>query len=237
MDTSRKVLTQTWLTQKPRFVAWPVLLILTLFTLSLSLLTWIGPFTERDLLSASRESVFHLHQFYRLWTTLFVHADTGHLFSNLVLFIPLVYLLAAYFGTWGWPLGAIIAGGFINALVLQGMAPTIFLVGISGVVNFMGAAWLTLYYLIDLRERRRRQFAVVLFISFILFVPDTYKPEVSYASHLVGYLFGILAGVTYFLINRSGFKAEEVFEIVHDEPSVSTEIVEAPSSHIDMSNF
>ena len=180
------------------------------------------------MLSANNENVFQLHQYYRLWTSLFVHADTGHLFSNLVLFIPLVYLLAAYFGTWSWPLGAVLAGGFINAIVLRGMSSTVFLVGISGVVNFLGGGWLTLYYFIDHRDQHRRRFAVVLFVTLVLFVPDTYKPEVSYASHLVGFFMGIVTAIIFYRYNLHRFKSAEVFKEVFEEEA-------APQ--IDMSNL
>ncbi len=183
----------------------------------MSWVNWFPEFGSDQYLKATVESVFFQHQYYRLWSTLFVHADSAHLLSNLILFIPLIYLVSIYFGSYFLPVISIFFGGLTNAVVLQTLPEKVALVGISGVVNWLGAFWLVLFYLIDRRESRRRRFAICLFITLLLFVPDTYKPDVSYLSHLVGYALGLLTGVIYFLFNQIRFEKAEVFE--EEEPS------------------
>ena len=220
---SYTIMTENWLTQKPRFHALFVIFFLTLLTVALTYVDWTGSDLQ-SVLRATPENVFQQHQYYRLWTSLFVHADSAHLFSNMVLFIPLVGLLAAYFGNWLMPVLAIGLGGLINYIALKQLPLIVSLVGISGVVNWLGAVWLTLFYLIDRRENRRRRFAIVLFITFLLFVPDTYKPEVSYFSHFVGYVLGIFSGVVFYHFQKEKFRKAEVFhEIVEEEPVLVTE--------------
>ena len=62
---------------------------------------------------------------------------------------------------------ALLLGGLINAVVLQTMAPETFLIGISGVVYWMGAAWLTLFLLVDRRKIFKRRFAYALFLALL----------------------------------------------------------------------
>lgn len=210
-------LKENWLTQKPRYTATPGVFILTFLVISITYLNWSDAFGFSETFKATRENVFESHQYYRLWTSLFVHGDGSHLFSNMVLFIPLLFLLGAYFGGVFWPLMAVLIGGLINAIVLQTLAPEVALIGISGVDNWMGAVWLILYYLIDRRDSRRRRFAVMLFTTFMLFVPDTYRPGVSYLSHFVGYILGLISGYLFYLLNQRAFQAAEVYETVFEE--------------------
>lgn len=208
---------ENWLTQKPRYAATAGVFILTFLVMSITYLNWSNAFGFSEIFKATRENVFESRQYYRLWTSLFVHGDGSHLFSNMVLFIPLLFLLSAYFGGVFWPIMAIFVGGLINAIVLHTLPPEVSLIGISGVDNWMGAAWLTLYYLIDQRDSRRRRFAVVLFTTFMLFVPDTYRPGVSYLSHFVGYVLGLLSGYFFYLFHQRQFQAAEVHETIFEE--------------------
>lgn len=208
---------ENWLTQKPQHLAWVGVFLLTGAVVVLTLFDWSNPEVLSLGFRATWSSVFEKHQYYQLWTSLFVHADSSHTLSNLILFVPLLYLLSAYFGNWLWPFFALFIGGAINAIVLQTLPPDVALIGISGVDNWLGAVWLTLFFLIDRRENRRRRFAVVLFVTFVLFVPDTYKPGISYLSHFIGYVLGVLSGLLFFYWRKDQFQKAEVFEIVIEE--------------------
>lgn len=228
---------ENWLVHKPRYAGWWSSLALTFSVLAVTLLSWSSPDLQ-ELFQASPIKVFQHHQYYRLWTSLFVHADGAHLLSNMILFVPLIYLLSAYFGSLLWPILAIAIGGLVNALVLKTLSPEVNLIGISGVDNWLGATWLTLFFLIDRRENRRRRFAVVLFVSFVLFVPDTYKPSISYLSHFLGYIFGVMTGVGYYFLNQQKFKAAEVYKFSEEENLFSLETLHnLPASQDEMSNF
>lgn len=208
METQQRLIAH-WLTRKikPQSFWWTGLLIV--LVICVCLLDWNSHFLP---LSASRYLVFEKNQYWRLWTALFAHSNLGHLFGNLFLFVPFAFLLMGYYSLWLFPVSGFFVGGIINALVLQTMPETTELLGISGVVNWMGAVWLVLFFLIDRRSTWRRRFAVVLFSSVVLFAPQGYEQNISYLSHLLGYLFGMFTGFLYYLVNRKKIKASEVWE-------------------------
>jgi rhomboid protease GluP len=98
-----------------------------------------------DLLTATPNQVFGQHQYWRAWTTVAVHADLDHLFSNMLFFSGLAFLLSGYFGKFAFPILSFFFGGVINLLSLMTYPGGDTLVGASGVVYFMAAFWLALY--------------------------------------------------------------------------------------------
>lgn len=215
----KTIIKETWLTKKiPERALISTLLVLILLLLGF---TW-----EMNWMPASRELVFEKNQFWRLWSTLFVHADMAHLLSNLVLFIPFSYFLSGHFGLFFFPFLGFFFGGITNFFVLKTMPPTTFLIGVSGVVHFMGAAWMILAFFIDKNDKRESKIRLLLKfmgVTLILFIPDTYKPQVSYISHLIGYSSGIVVGWIFYLIHRQKYHDALVTEII---PDVLDEVLE-----------
>jgi rhomboid protease GluP len=166
---------------------------------------------------ASGEQVFVKHEYWRLWTSLFAHADPGHIVSNAILFIPLSFFLTGYFGPWFFPIAGFIAGGLVNIAALSTMSPHTSLIGISGLVYWMGAAWLTLYLLIGSRETVRRRLGKSLFIAATLFMPQTFEPNVSYVAHLFGFVFGVPSALIYYWINRRKFADAEIYDYLFED--------------------
>ena len=181
-----------------------------------------GAFHLNDLMAASQDLIFNQHQYWRAWTALISHSDWGHLFSNLFLFAPFCYYLYGYFGPWYFPVTGFVIGGFTNMAVVKSMPAQINLVGVSGVVYWMGAAWLTLYLLIERRESVRRRLFKVLIISAVLFLPETYKPEISYYSHFLGFAAGVVSSLGYYLINRKQILAAVVTETIIEQDEDQT---------------
>lgn len=212
------IMKENWLTRKPNANSYLVTSILAviLWALSFSYLAHLS--SAQVWMSATAQKVFVEHQYWRLWTTLFAHGDLAHLLSNWLLFLPLAFLLNGYFGSWFFPTAAIFTGGLINIVVLKTLGPQTVLIGISGLVYWMGAAWLTLYYLIDRRRVPLRRFAVAIGIALVLFAPEQYKPEVSYLSHFLGFVAGSASALVYYIFNREKFAAAEVYEVVEIEP-------------------
>lgn len=174
-------------------------------------------FNSLEWMSASGKQVFKEREYWRLWTTLFAHGDLAHLLGNLFLFAPFAYFLSGYFGIFFFPFVGFLIGGLTNVFVLSTMPSHVSLIGVSGVVYWMGAAWMTLAYLIDRREGHAKRLVRVLGVSMILFLPDTLREEVSYLSHFVGYILGGFSGVIFFLIYRKRLRAAEVVEVVYEE--------------------
>lgn len=166
---------------------------------------------------ASYETVVLTHQYYRLWSALFAHADLEHILSNLFLFVPFAYLLANYFSLWLFPLIGFGLGGLINLLVVFSLGGKLSIIGVSGVVYWMGATWMALSFFIDRRETLLARFIKLSGVSLILFFPTTFLPEVSYLSHFLGYLFGLLTGTLVFFFFRKRFLAAEVVYEIDEE--------------------
>lgn len=211
----------TWLSQKPHADAVLIVLSSTLVLVLCGLLGFENAWGLRDLWTASPEQVFNLRQWSRLWTTLFIHADMKHLLSNSFLFIILGYFLSGYFGFLVFPLLAVFFGGVTNGIVLAGMPATTSLVGISGVVFWMGGAWLTLYLCLDRRLALGPRILRSVGVGLALFFPaQAFDPQISYRAHLYGFLLGILWGAIYFFWNRRKFRQFEVTEIVQEEAEI-----------------
>lgn len=220
-----KRMTENWLTRKPHEHALGWTMFLVLLFCGASFVFWTGIGGADEWMPASAEKVFGQHQYWRLWTALFAHGDAGHLLGNLFLFAPFAYFLMGTFSPWLFPFAALLSGGLINALVLKTMPAQTNLIGVSGVVYWMGAVWLFMFLMLERRESVRRRLAKVLFISMVLFIPESYKPETSYLSHFVGYFLGVGVGALYYTANKATFLAAEVYEeIIEDEaPSIAIE--------------
>ncbi len=165
-------------------------------------------------LGATPAAVFERGEFWRAWTALFAHADPAHLLSNLILFVPFAFALTRHYSLFFFPVAGFLVGGLMNLLVLRAMSPNHFLVGASGVVYWMGAAWVTLAYFVDRRERAGKRMLKAIGVSMLLFLPETYRPEVSYYAHFLGYLSGVASALLYYAISRHDFHSAEVYETV-----------------------
>ncbi len=215
----RRVLKANWLSLKPAPYAETLTTLISIFVALVTWLYWNDIAGLGDLLPASGESVFVKHEYWRLWTSLLIHGDVGHIVSNAILFIPLSFFLTGYFGPFYFPVLGFLMGGLTNYVALKTMAPTTSLLGISGLVYWMGASWLTLYLLVGTGESMRRRLGKALFIAAALFLPQTFEPHVSYISHFYGFVFGVPSAAIYYFFAKEKFAAAEVYEyVIEDEP-------------------
>lgn len=208
------VVRQTWLSQKTKASSyWFTMIFSSLFFL-FGYVYLLEVFPLKSFLPANAELVFSQHQYWRAWTTQFAHADLVHLLSNSMMLFPLSFMLFNYYGFLLFPILGIFVGGLINFIVLKTMPSEVYLVGASGLVYWMGATWLALYFFIDTTRNFKRRFAAVIILTALLFVPESYKPEISYLSHFVGYLLGIVSGSLIYFLRKKDFKALEVIETI-----------------------
>ncbi len=168
-------------------------------------------------LSASGLSVFKAHEWWRLWSSVWVHGDLAHFLANSPLFLLFTYLLVRFFG-FPVALFGYFMGGVINFFTLKTMPEAVNLVGMSGVVHWLGAMWVTLYLLIDRKHSLQVRFASSLFLTLMLFLPESYRPEVSYVAHAVGYATGVLSALVIYAVHRKKFKARERWELTFEPP-------------------
>ncbi len=218
-----RVLKANWLTRKPSTDAKPLTVMIALIVAVMAWMYWNEVMRADAWMSASGVQVFEKHEYWRLWTSLFAHADPGHLVSNSILFIPLCFFLTGYFGPYFFPLFGFFIGGLVNIVALKTMAPQSSIIGISGLVYWMGSAWLTLYLLIGSRESFRRRAGKALFIAAALFAPQTFEPNVSYVAHFFGFVFGIPSAMVYYALNRKRLKSADVYEYVTNGDGLQTD--------------
>jgi rhomboid protease GluP len=213
------IIRDTWLSKKPHPLAAFTMSLFLLITVLLSGAYWENFYQAQDWMAATKYQVFNQHEYWRAFTTLFVHGDGKHLMSNAFLFFILGSLLAAYFGVLLVPLMAVVFGGLGNLYVLSTMPADVQLIGASGMVFWMGGAWLTLYLILDRRrtwvQRSLRAFGVGL----VLFMPaEAFDPTISYQAHLVGFILGVAWALVYFLIKQKPLRGAEVYETEAEEP-------------------
>jgi rhomboid protease GluP len=208
------IMTQNWLTRKALQDGRPITIFLMLLLLVGSLLYWKGV----SWISATQSQVFSDREYWRAWTTMFAHADISHVLANLFLFIPFSYYLTGYFSRLFFPVAAFFVGGLVNLAVLATMPSHVTLVGASGVVYWMGGAWMTLFLLIEKRDSLAKRLIKVVGISAIVFFPESYKPEVSYLCHFLGFLTGIASALLYYKLNESTIKDAERLQLIYDGP-------------------
>lgn len=216
-DTSYQVLRETWLTRNPRPDAFFVTMLTTLVLVLVSLCLQVGVGISKDLFSASGESVFGRHEYWRLWTTIFAHADLGHLLSNTYLFFILGFFLYGYFGWTVFPAAALLGGAVANWLVIPTYDPKITLIGASGVVYWMGGAWLTLYYLLSRQKNWMHRLVRTLGVAILLFMPaESFEPSISYRTHLAGFAVGTVSGLLQYATHYRTYRAAERYETIVD---------------------
>lgn len=218
-SVSQTVIRETWLTKKPHSASAFIAAFSTFLLTAGSVAYWIAPENISRAMSASRRLVFDDGQIWRLWSTIFAHADAGHLLSNSFLFFILGFFLYGYFGFRLFPLAALFWGGLTNWVVLKTYPPDVHLIGASGVVYWMGGAWLILYFLLSLQKSMTQRLLRTLGVAFLLFLPaEAFEPRTSYRTHFVGFLLGLLAGILHYILHRKLFRSAEVHEVIEEEP-------------------
>jgi rhomboid protease GluP len=213
----------TWLSKKPHPLAALTMAVFLFIMVLLAGSYWENFFNAQEWMAATKLQTLTQHEYWRAWTTLFVHGDGKHLISNSFLFFVLGSLLAAYFGILLVPVMALLFGGITNFFVLSGMPLDVKLIGASGMVFWMGGAWLTLYLLLDRRRTLPQRCLRAFGVALVLFMPaEAFDPTISYQSHLLGFLFGVGWGLVYFLIKRKPLRGAEVYEMEVEEADLES---------------
>lgn len=206
MET-KTVITENWFSRLPNQRALTGTLLLMIFLYGGCYIYFHDIGGALHWMPASGELVFGKHQYWRAWTTLIAHGNLAHLLANSFLFILFSYTLMSYFSWWFFPVAGFFSGGIVNLLVLLTMDPQVQLVGASGVVHWMGAAWTTMFLLLENRQSFRTRFGAGLFLMLVLFTPDSYRPEVSYGAHFMGFVLGVVVSWLYYQFQRARFAA------------------------------
>ena len=162
-------------------------------------------------LSANGYLVFEKGEYWKAFTTTLMHADFVHLGHNTLFFLAFSVLLNSYFGFWIFPVLSFVVGGIINLIALKIYDPQIYLVGISGVIYFMAAFWMTMFVGLERQMSLYRRIMITTGVSLILFFPEVFVNNVSYLAHGLGFGMGIILGIIYFKLMREKLRSNELW--------------------------
>lgn len=204
---------ETLLSRKPREFSRHVTVISVLMILWITLLTWQNHAALLSNLAATRNGVLENREYWRLITSIMVHADMGHLLSNILFIALFSYLLFGYYGIWVHPVLSVASAGLINYISLLTYPAGTSLIGASGLVYWMAGFWLTMYMMVErslvVGKRIMRSTGVTLIVLF----PSTFQENVSYRAHAIGFGMGVILAFAYFQRNRQSIRAAEVVEM------------------------
>lgn len=200
---------QTWLSQKPGQVGFFIAAFWVLLTAVATAFQWGSP------LSVERSMVFGDKNWFPLFTAIFAHGDLAHFLSNAFLMILLGSFFFSFFGTWKAFVSAVFFGALINLITIHAMPTGVQLLGSSGVVFWIGGAWLVLYMLIDTKRRPSQRLIRSVGVALLLFMPgQAFDPSISYRAHWIGFCLGVLWGFAHYFIHRREILAAEKRELV-----------------------
>ena len=204
-----KVIKETYLTRKPAPRSQWVALGSVVVLFVASLVYWSDAFGIASLLPASRESVYFQGEYWRLVTSILIHADFQHFLANGVVFGVLAFLLYGYYGASVYPGLTLVLGSLVTALSLKSYPAQTWLVGASGVVYLMAGFWLALYLMLERRVSIGKRLVRAIGFGVIVLVPTAFEAAVSYRTHLIGFLVGIGFAIAYFTKHKKRFRAAE----------------------------
>ena len=144
---------------------------------------------------ASGFTVFEKNQYWRVLTTIFVHGDLMHLFSNAPLFLIFGWFLKSFFGIKAFPLTSLIAGIIATFITLGTYDENVRLIGASGMVYAMAAQWLVYYVYFEIDHSFPTRIIRAVGFTMALLFPTTFQPEISYTAHFAGFITGFVITV------------------------------------------
>ncbi|MEQ1876245.1 MAG: rhomboid family intramembrane serine protease [Bdellovibrionia bacterium] len=233
----------TLLTRKPKsentIVGFLAIGVITL----MSLIYWSGFLGLEPYLAATRTGVFEKHEYWRLFTAILIHADPEHLLSNSIGFGLFSYLLYDYFGFRVFPAATIFLGAAVHLAALATYPAETRLIGASGMVYLMNGTWLALYLLTERRLTVGSRLMRSVGFALAVLMPSTFEQNVSYRTHAIGFVVGVVYGLAYFFLHRKEIRkherwATEVIEPLEpdreaEKPQDSQELFEEAGEYVE----
>lgn len=185
----------------------------------MSLFYWDKSYPISSFLSASRDTIFVNGEYWRLFTTSFIHGDLQHLLANSLMLYILTYFVTSFYGGLQSLIVSSIMGVAINLFVLYQYQTNTTLVGASGIVYYLWGFWLTLYFFIQTHQTVLGRILRIGAVFFILLIPTQYSPSTSYLAHYFGFLIGLGVGCLYYLLKRKKLHSFEIwkFKVIQDD--------------------
>lgn len=206
-----------WPTQNIPFRYWPILLSIVTVLQTAAFFS-----TSPEQLGLHMSTTLHPATFLRAFTSLFAHSDVYHLLTNALSQLFLGLFVECIHGH-GRFLVIYVVSGVGGALTYRmwwctHYAPTwIYLVGASGAVYGLMGAYAAHLFLNWAELRFRVLWFVIVLFTFLadigLYVLDGPTPNVAYAAHVGGAVYGLCSGVLT-LRNARVLRCERVIQVV-----------------------
>jgi len=197
--------TRSFLSRPPARRAFVDAVIFALLAAVVSVAAWRSEPVE-DLLIGNPQKIFQDGEWYRVVTSLFLHADLHHLLANMFFLIPFGGLLTNYYGRWVFPVMGVVLGIFGQLLSLKTYPLEMNLMGASGLLYVLFGLWLAFYYRAESHLPRATRWLRTLGFGLVMFIPSQVEQTVSYRTHFIGLALGLAAGVVYGFLKRRDFE-------------------------------
>jgi rhomboid protease GluP len=211
-DKMQGSIVETYLSRAPTKNSAAVSLFAIAVIFLFSLVYWGNSFDLADDLIIDRDRVFDLHQYWRLFTGMLIHADVNHYLSNALGLFLFGYLLYGYFGFVIYPFSVTVLGTIVNWISIATYPPGARLLGASGLVYLMAGFWLTMFVTTERRYSIFQRFARSIGFGLLLLLSSSFDPSVSYRTHYIGFITGVIFGAVYFFRIREKIRAAEVID-------------------------
>jgi rhomboid protease GluP len=147
-----------------------------------------------SLLWQDNSRIYNNGEWYRLFTSIFLHANINHLFANCLGLVFFATAVEELYSRWECFLIYIITG-FVGSLATLLILPDSISLGASGAIyGFMGAVLLILIV-------ENRQYVGVTIIYLVILIANSFTPGIGSWAHI----FGLLAGLIYCIIRKGEY--------------------------------
>lgn len=204
----------TLLTEKPWSRSLGYTFLMVLFITGVTQFYWLDPLEISSFFPAVKKNIFQSGEIWRLWSAMLIHGDIGHLLSNLYMLSIFTYFIIGYFKLKAFWLLTLVGGSLVNLFAISTYAPNVRLLGASGLVYLFGGFWLGLYMFIQTQHSFTKRIVRVFGMGLMVFFPTTFEATTSYRTHFIGFVVGLLFGITYFVINRKKIRKKDKYTYV-----------------------
>lgn len=169
------------------------------------LMTEPGSFIEKG--ADGYYLVFHNHEYYRLITSMFLHADLDHIFNNMLVLAVLGYYIEENMGHFPFLVlyfcSGILAGCTSNVYNMLQMDLTTSIGASGAIFGLMGGIVFMVWH--QHRNHRELDLRRLGFMVFLSLYGGFTSQGVDNAAHVGGFLSGILiTALLYLILNRKG---------------------------------
>jgi rhomboid protease GluP len=227
---SKPRLIATWLSKKPRANSLVVTIMTFVIMALISQIYWTDFLGLSDLLYANKILVYTNHEYWRLFSAVFIHSDYNHFLSNMYMLCIFVFFTYGYTNGSIYPWLSVILAGVVNAVAIWTYPDQVRLLGASGLVYLLGGTWLTLFFLIQRQYNFFSRTLRVSGIAAVILFPTTFTPSTSYRTHFFGFIAGIFMGLIFFIAEKKRIRSAERYSQPEPEDSAQETLGSSGSS-------